>query len=176
MNLLDEDTIEKFEELINEVVYQEVRKMSVSKVNINGVELELNLLDADVIEKFEGALADVQRKIQDPKAYEGKTTAEGMRYQCRCVEEYFDTLFGNGTSEKVFPKNNDLGIRMDAFGQVTALSGTIKPQINTIQKEHRIVRVDVRPRKRKTKIISVPLITANEYACGLTSRDSRDRR
>lgn len=148
MEFLDTDTIEKFEELINEVIYREVKKMSVSKVNINGVELELNLLDADVIEKFEGALADVQRKIQDPKAYEGKTTAEGMRYQCRCVEEYFDNLFGNGTSEKVFPKNNDLGIRMDAFGQVTALSGTIKPQINGLVGKYNPERAQNRQGRR----------------------------
>ena len=104
--------------------------MSVSKVNVNGVELEINLLDADVIERFEQLNKDISKKIQDPKAYEGKTTAEGMKFQCRCVEEYFDSLFGLGTSNRVFPKNNDLGIRMDAFAQVTALSGTIKTQIN----------------------------------------------
>lgn len=148
MEFLDTDTIEKFEELINEVIYREVKKMSVSKVNINGVELELNLLDADVMEKFEGLLKDVQRKIQDPKAYEGKTTAEGMRYQCRCVEEYFDSLFGVGTSDRVFPKNNDLGVRMDAFGQVTALSGTIKPQINGIVDKYNPERAQNRRDRR----------------------------
>lgn len=76
--------------------------MSVSKVNINGVELEINLLDADVIERFEQLNKDISKKIQDPKAYEGKTTAEGMKFQCRCVEEYFDALFGLGTSNRVW--------------------------------------------------------------------------
>ena len=125
--------------------------MSVSKVNVNGVELEINLLDADVIERFEQLNKDISKKIQDPKAYEGKTTAEGMKFQCRCVEEYFDSLFGLGTSNRVFPKNNDLGIRMDAFAQVTALSGTIKPQINNIADKYNPQRAQNRAERRAAK-------------------------
>lgn len=125
--------------------------MSVSKVNVNGVELEINLLDADVIERFEQLNKDISKKIQDPKAYEGKTTAEGMKFQCRCVEEYFDSLFGIGTSNRVFPKNNDLGVRMDAFAQVTALSGTIKTQITDITNKYSPQRTQNRAQRRAAK-------------------------
>ncbi|MFR7668509.1 MAG: DUF6673 family protein [Mediterraneibacter faecis] len=44
-----------------------------------------------------------------------------MRYQCACVNEYFDKLFGAGTAEKVFHKNNNLGIRMEGFAQVNCI-------------------------------------------------------
>ena len=42
-----------------------------SKVTINGVDLELDLMDADVVEKFEDLNKWIVKKIQDPNAYEG---------------------------------------------------------------------------------------------------------
>ena len=138
--------------------------MSATKINVNGVEFELNLLDADVVEKYEHLNKEITRKIQDTKAYEGKTTAEGMRYQCRCVEEYFDKLFGNGTSAKIFPKNNDLGIRMDAMAMLHLSQPTSRSlilQTSIPLREHRTVPRDVQLRKTRTN--SMPLIV-NEYA------------
>ena len=123
--------------------------MSATKINVNGVEFELNLLDADVVEKYEHLNKEITRKIQDTKAYEGKTTAEGMRYQCRCVEEYFDKLFGNGTSAKIFPKNNDLGIRMDAYGYVASL--TADKQITDITNKYSSQRTQNRAQRRAAK-------------------------
>ena len=88
-----------------------------SKIEINGVELELNLLDADVVEEYERLTKKIVARIQNKKAYEGKSNAEAMRYQCRCVDEFFDGLFGPGTSEELFPKKGDLAARMDGFGK-----------------------------------------------------------
>lgn len=122
--------------------------MSVSKVTINGVELELNLLDADVIEKYENLNDEIMKKIQDPKAYEGKSTAEGMRYQCRCVERFFDALFGEGTSERVFPKNNDLGNRLEAFGETAKLAKSAGTELNTIIDKYAPGRVQNRAERR----------------------------
>ena len=47
-----------------------------SKVTINGVDLELDLMDADVVEKFEDLNKWIVKKIQDPNAYEGLSTAD----------------------------------------------------------------------------------------------------
>ena len=76
-----------------------------SKIEINGVELELNLLDADVVEEYERLTKKIVARIQNKKAYEGKSNAEAMRYQCRCVDEFFDGLFGPGTSEELLQTN-----------------------------------------------------------------------
>lgn len=119
-----------------------------SKVTINGVELELNLLDADVVEKFEELNQEIIKKIQDPNAYEGLSTADGMRYQCTCVNEYFDELFGAGTAEKVFHKNNNLGIRMEGFAQVTALSGEAKAFMDDLSAKYGSGRVQNRQQRR----------------------------
>ena len=119
-----------------------------SKVTINGVELELDLMDADVVEKFEDLNKEIVKKIQDPKAYEGLSTADGMKYQCTCVNEYFDELFGTGTAEKVFHKNNNLGIRMEGFAQVTALSGEAKTFMDDLSAKYGAGRVQNRQQRR----------------------------
>lgn len=119
-----------------------------SKVTINGVELELNLLDADVVEKFEELNQEIVKKIQDPKAYEGLSNADGMRYQCTCVNEYFDGLFGLGTASKVFPPNNDLGVRMEGFAQVSALSGEAKSFMDNLTDKYGVGRVQNRQQRR----------------------------
>ena len=119
-----------------------------NKVTINGVELELNLLDADVVEKFEQLNNKIVKKIQDTKAYEGLSNADAMRYQCACVNEYFDELFGSGTTDKIFPKNNDLGVRMEAFAQVTALSGEAKAFMDGLTSKYSIGRLQNRQQRR----------------------------
>lgn len=119
-----------------------------SKVTINGVDLELDLMDADVVEKFEDLNKWIVKKIQDPNAYEGLSTADGMRYQCTCVNEYFDKLFGARTAEKVFHKNNNLGIRMEGFAQVTALSGEAKTFMDDLSAKYGSGRVQNRQQRR----------------------------
>lgn len=101
-----------------------------SKIEINGVELELNLLDADVVEEYERLTKKIVARIQNKKAYEGKSNAEAMRYQCRCVDEFFDDLFGPGTSEELFPKKGDLAVRMDGFGKAM---GAMEDSRNTVK-------------------------------------------
>ena len=107
-----------------------------SKVMVNNVELELNLMDADVVERFERLNNEIQVKIQDQANYEGKSTADGMRFQCRCIDDFFNDLFGAGTADKVFPKNNDLGVRMEGFGQVMALSETTRRDMEAISNKY----------------------------------------
>lgn len=86
---------------------------------INGVELELDLLDADVVEKFEKECQRVAERIQDNTAYEGKSNAECIRYQCSIVNDFFDSVCGKGTSEKLFGGKCNLGKSMEAFAIIT---------------------------------------------------------
>lgn len=93
-----------------------------SKVTINEVELELDLMDADVVEKFDNLNAEIAVEIKNPEHYEGLSNADCMRVQCRMVDSYFDRLFGEGTADRIFPKRNNLGDRMEAFGQTVSMS------------------------------------------------------
>lgn len=92
-----------------------------SKVTINGVEFELDLMDADVVEKFDNLNAEIAVEIKNPEHYEGLSNADCMRVQCRMVDSYFDRLFGEGTADRIFPKRNNLGDRMEAFGQTVSM-------------------------------------------------------
>ena len=87
-------------------------------MNILGVELELDLFDADVIEVYEKENKRVVERIQNDGQYEGKTTAESIRYQCGVVNDFFDSLFGAGTAEKIFKGKSNIRDHMEAFGIV----------------------------------------------------------
>ena len=119
-----------------------------SKVTIGGVDLELNLLDADVLELFEKLNEEIIADIRNPEAYAGLSNADSMRYQCKCVNSYFDKLFGDGTSDKIFPRNNDLAVRMDAFAQVTSLSAEAKQYMDGLVAKYAPQRVQNRQDRR----------------------------
>ena len=62
-----------------------------SKMKFNEVELELDLMDAEYLWKSMNIeIQKVVSDIQEPNQYKGKTTAQGMRLQCRYVNDFFD--------------------------------------------------------------------------------------
>ena len=85
-----------------------------SVLNINGVELDFNLYDADVVERYEEA-NDKVIEMDTPESTKGKRMSEIIKYRCMIVEEFFDHVFGEGTSEKLFGGKKDLQIHVDAF-------------------------------------------------------------
>lgn len=90
------------------------------EIEVNGSTLPFNILDADIREKCDGEIKKLVAAVQDMSAYEGKTEFEGMRYQCRAVDAFFDCVFGAGTAEKIFGVNNDLEARLNGFSDVCA--------------------------------------------------------
>lgn len=114
-------------------------------LKINGVVLEMDLLDADVMERYEELNNKLVEKIQDKTIYEGKSTSEGMKYQCRCIDKFFDKMFGEGTAEELFGGDNNLGRRIDAYGfVVTKANETSKDQMNGIMGKYGAQRIDKR--------------------------------
>ena len=85
------------------------------KVDVLGVELELDIYDVDVFEKFEQEVTAVKDKANDAHAYKGMTNAQKLRRHCAIVKEFFDTVFGPGTSEKVFGEKNNIKDCTDAY-------------------------------------------------------------
>lgn len=115
-----------------------------SSITVNGVELELDLMDADVMEKYETLNQEVVDKVKEPTQYQGLSNAEGMRLQCRHVDNFFDKLFGDGTAQKIFGGGNNLGVRLDAFAQVSQMSGDIDKRVNELTNKYGINRIDRR--------------------------------
>lgn len=119
-----------------------------SKVTINGVELELDLMDADVVEKFDNLNAEIAVEIKNPEHYEGLSNADCMRVQCRMVDSYFDRLFGEGIADRIFPKRNNLGDRMEAFGQTVSMSKEQDSIIKSMTEKYTGKRVQNREQRR----------------------------
>lgn len=116
-----------------------------AELKINDVVLEMDILDADVMAKYEDLNQTLLNKIQDPLAYEGKKTSEGMLYQCRCIDKFFDKMFGEGTSRILFSGNNNLGERMAAYGQVVSnANDAAKTQISEITSKYGAQRIQKR--------------------------------
>ena len=118
-------------------------------MNILGVELELNLFDADVLEVYEKENQRVVERIQDNSQYDGKTTAESIRYQCGVVNDFFDALFGEGTAEKIFKGKSDIKEHMEAFGIVSKASENSNAEFNGVLAKYTPNRAERRQAERQ---------------------------
>lgn len=99
------------------------------KVSILGVDLELDIYDVDVYERYEHEVREVDRKVNrdEPK---GLSTVEKMRYQCHTVKEFFDAVFGEGTSESLFHGKDNIKDCNDAYLAVIEASGGAIAEFN----------------------------------------------
>lgn len=76
-------------------------------IKINDVELEeLDLLDADVAEKYEIALKRILEIEENPG--EQLSLSSQIRKECTQVFNFFDDLYGEGTSKKIFGEKTNL--------------------------------------------------------------------
>lgn len=89
-------------------------------MNILGTELELDLFDADQLELFQKECKRVVDRIHEKGMYSGKSTADSIRYQCKVVNDFFDSLFGAGTADRIFKGKNNIRDHMEAFGIATS--------------------------------------------------------
>lgn len=85
-------------------------------MNILGVELEYDFFDADQLEAYECESKKVADDIKEPTQYEGRSAADSLRIQCRIVDDFFDSLFGPGTAQKIFKGKANIRDHMEAFG------------------------------------------------------------
>ena len=75
-------------------------------LKINDVELEIDLLDADMAECYESAYRKMQKDVENiPK---NLSLAESIRKQCKLIFNFFDEVFGEGTSKKIFGNRTNL--------------------------------------------------------------------
>lgn len=75
-------------------------------LKINDVELELDLMDADMAEKYEKAYRKMQRDVANiPK---NLSLAESIRKQCKLIFNFFNEVFGQGTSKNIFGNRTNL--------------------------------------------------------------------
>jgi len=105
------------------------------RIEINGVELELDLMDVDVLEKYE---IETRKIGEEFESFEkgGLTTASDLRQRIARVDEYIDTLFGVGTSDRIFPDKRHYNDRMIAFGKINTVAFETRREVDAIGREY----------------------------------------
>lgn len=122
-----------------------------SMLKICGQELELELFDADVMEAYEKSMDKVVYRAEECKKHTEMSNAEGIREMCGIVKDFFDEVFGDGTSEKLFKGKDNLLVCMDAFGIVSTESNKMKGQATALTNKYNMNRAQRRQDGKKNK-------------------------
>lgn len=105
-------------------------------MDIFGVELDFDFFDADHIEAYERESKRVAEDIKEPTQYEGKSTADAIRIQCRIIDTFFDNVIGPGTAEKIFAGKNNLRYHMEAFGIMSQRAQNSNAELDSIMDKY----------------------------------------
>lgn len=85
-------------------------------MTINGVEFEIDFTDADILERIDNECEEVEKKAKELRnKKEELSLAEGIRQECKIVKDFFDKVFGEGTSEKLFKGKDSLTQCLNAY-------------------------------------------------------------
>jgi cytochrome c peroxidase len=85
-------------------------------MTINGVAFDVDFTDADVLEKIEKECKVVEEKANElAKEKENLSLAEGIRQECKIVKDFFDNVFGEGTSKEIFGDKDSLTKCINAY-------------------------------------------------------------
>lgn len=83
-------------------------------MKLGNIEVDFSFTDADDLERFENGA----RKVRDEANKHTKqhcSVAEAIRKECEIIDTFFDEVFGEGTSQKLFNNKKDLKEHMDLF-------------------------------------------------------------
>jgi len=86
-------------------------------MKIRDIEVDFDFLDADDVERFEKEAKKLLDKC-DEEAKKAYSSSETIKVQCRIIEEFFDNVFGEGLSEKIFVKRNNLKEHLEMYEDI----------------------------------------------------------
>ncbi len=86
-------------------------------MKIRDIEVNFNFLDADDIEKFEKEAKKVQEE-SNKKSTQEMTYSEAIREECKIIDNFFDNVLGEGTSQKIFKGKANLEEHIKAFEDI----------------------------------------------------------
>lgn len=102
-------------------------------MKINGVELEVNFLDADFMEKIENCCRKVSEQAEKSKTeLKNLTLSQQIKGECKIIKDFFDEVFGEGTSDKVFKGKNDLKLCLSAFQDLIEAKAKMQQEMNSL--------------------------------------------
>ncbi len=121
-------------------------------MNILGVELpDIDYLDVDVMEKVNEAFQKVVDDVGDKGQYSDMKNTDAIRYQCKSIDNFLDTVFGAGTAQRVFKGKVHYGEHLKAFGIVSEFVQEKKGEINDLMDEYSPNRIAAIPQNRQQR-------------------------
>ena len=90
-------------------------------MKINGVELDFTLYDAANVKMRQRYFEELNKmRTVSQEIPEGATEKEQTEYLCNRIKKMFDSVFEEGTGEKVCGINSDLLVCMGAYDQLVS--------------------------------------------------------
>ena len=90
-------------------------------MKINGVELDFTLYDAANVKMRQRYFEELNKmRTVSQEIPEGATEKEQTEYLCNRIKKMFDSVFEEGTGEKVCGINSDLLVCMNAYDQLVS--------------------------------------------------------
>ena len=86
-------------------------------MKILDTEIEFDFLDAKQVEKFEEEAKKVKEKCKNSKMKK-LSLSEALKEECKIVDDFFDNMFGKGTSQKIFKGKMNLREHIKAFEDI----------------------------------------------------------
>lgn len=83
-------------------------------MKLGNIEVDFNFTDADDLERFENGAKKVKELSNNYEKQE-LSVAEAIRKECEIINNFFDEVFGDKVSEKIFKGKNDLKEHMELF-------------------------------------------------------------
>lgn len=83
-------------------------------MKLGNIEVDFSFTDADDLERFENGAKKVKELSNNYEKQE-LSVAEAIRKECEIINNFFDEVFGDKISEKIFKGKNDLKEHMELF-------------------------------------------------------------
>ena len=86
-------------------------------MKIKDIEVDFDFFDADDAERFENE-AKIIKEQSEKKKKENLSYPEAIREECKVIEDFFDKVFGEGVSQKLFNGKKNLAEHIKTFEDI----------------------------------------------------------
>lgn len=86
-------------------------------MKLKDIEVDFSFTDADDVARFENAAKKVYEESEKNKKKE-TSASEVIMEECNIIEEFFDSVFGEGISQKLFEGKKDIVEHIKMFEDI----------------------------------------------------------
>ena len=86
-------------------------------MKLKNIEVDFSFTNADDVERLELAIKKVKEKSEEYKRQE-MNLSDAIRKECKVIDDFFDTVFGEGIAQKLFEGKMDLEEHAELFIEI----------------------------------------------------------